>query len=176
MKRSISALLIAAATGAAFAAGGSGKLDSADQKFVEKAAAGGMLEVQAGQMAETKAQSPEVKSFGAMLVKDHSAANDELKTLAQNKGVTLPTTLPKHEQGELDKMSKAKNFDQEFVKENVKDHKKDIKEFEKESKDAKDPDVKAFAAKTLPTLQMHLQKAEDLEKSMGGKSMGAGKS
>jgi len=169
MKRSLTALVLTAAAAAAFAAGDAGKLDKADKDFIDKAAAGGMLEVQWGKLAESKAQNAEVKTFSSMLVKDHSAANDELKTLAQSKGVTLPTALPKHEQGKVEKLEKAKNFDHEFMEENVEDHKKDVKEFEKASKSAKDPDVKAFAAKTLPTLQSHLQQAEALQKSLKGK-------
>jgi len=168
MKTAITAFVLTAAAAAAFAAGDA-KLDSADKAFIEKAAAGGMLEVQWGNLAETKAQDAEVKTFASKLVKDHSAANDELKTLAQSKGVTLPTSLPKHEQGKVDKLNKEKNFDKEFIEENVEDHKKDVKDFEKASKSAKDPDVKAFAAKTLPTLQAHLQQAEALQKSLKGK-------
>jgi len=169
MKASVTALALAAALGTAFAAGDAGNLDKADKAFIEKAAAGGMLEVQWGQMAESKAQSNEVKTYASMLVKDHSAANEELKALAQSKGVALPTSLPKHEQGELDKLGKAKNFDHEFMEENVEDHKKDVKDFEHASKSAKDPDVKAFAAKTLPKLQSHLQQAQALEKSLKGR-------
>jgi len=168
MKQSFTAIVLAAAASVAFAAG-EAKLDKADKDFIEKAAAGGMLEVQWGKLAEAKAQNSEVKSYASMLVKDHSAANDELKTLAQGKGVTLPAALPKHEQGELDKVGKAKNFDHEFMEENVEDHKKDVKDFEKASKSAKDPDVKAFATKTLPTLKSHLQQAEALEKSLKNK-------
>lgn len=167
MKNTLTTLTLALAAATALAA--SNNLDKSDKDFIEKAAAGGMMEVQGGKLAESKSQNADVKSFGSTLVKDHSAANEELKTLAQSKGVTLPTALPKHEQGELDKLGKAKNFDHEFIEHNVKDHKKDVKEFEKASKSAKDPDVKAFAAKTLPTLQSHLQQAESLEKSLKGK-------
>lgn len=165
MKHALTALVLAAAATSSFAAA----LAEDDKEFIEHAAGGGMLEVQAGKLVESKAQNADVKSYGAMLVKDHTAANDELKTLAQSKGVTLPSTLPRHEQGELDKLGKAKNFDHEFLEHSVKDHKKDVKEFEKASKSAKDPDVKAFAAKTLPTLQSHLQQAESLEKSVKDK-------
>jgi putative membrane protein len=169
MKKQLTLLTLAAACGLAFAADNAA-LSKHDKDFIEKAAAGGMLEVQAGKMAESKAQNAEVKSFGSMLVTDHSAANDELKALAQKKGVTLPTELPKKEQKKVDKMAKAKDFDKTFIHEQgVEDHKHDVKDFEKASKDAKDPDVKAFAAKTLPTLQKHLQRAEELEKSMKGK-------
>lgn len=167
MKKTAIALMLAAA-GSAFAAGPS-SLDKADQEFIQKAAAGGMLEVAWGKLAETKAQNADLKSFAATLQKDHSAANDELKALADKKGVTLPTTLPAKEQKEVDKLSKAKNFDEEFTEQNVKDHKKDIKEFEHASKSAKDPDVKAFASKALPTLQAHLQQAEQLHKASKGK-------
>jgi len=164
MKKTLTALLVAAACGAAFAQ--AAQLDKKDREFIEKAAAGGMLEVEAGKMAESKSQNADVKSFGNMLATDHAAANDELKALAQKKGVTVPASLPKKEQKMLDKMAGAKNFDKEFIHDGVQDHKKDIKEFEKASKEAKDPDVKAFAAKTLPTLQKHLEKAEAIEKDL----------
>jgi putative membrane protein len=168
MKKTCIALLLAAAGSAALAAGPS-TLDKGDRDFIEKAAAGGMLEVAWGKLAQAKSQNGDVKSYAAMLEKDHGAANDELKALADKKGVKLPTTLPAKEQKELDKLSKAKRFDEDFTEENVKDHKKDVKEFEKAAKGAKDPDVKAFASKTLPTLQAHLQQAEQLHKAVKGK-------
>jgi len=146
---------------AAFAA-----VSKKDQEFFKKAAGGGMFEVEAGKLAQSKGQSDGVKSFGEMLVKDHSAANDELKALAGKKGVTLPASVPASEQKKLDKLSKAKNFDKDFIKEvGLSDHKKDISLFEKTSKSADDADVKAFATKTLPTLKTHLQHAEDLKKA-----------
>ncbi|MDB5861005.1 MAG: hypothetical protein JWQ76_4694 [Ramlibacter sp.] len=166
MKKLSMALMLAATAGMSLAA----DLSKSDQQFFEKAAAGGMYEVEVGKLAESKAQDPDVKAFGAMLVKDHSAANDELKALAQKKGVTLPAALPKHEQGELDKLAKARNFDKEFIHEvGLEDHKKDIKLFEKTSKNAKDPDVKAFAAKTLPTLRAHLGHAQSIDKALKNK-------
>lgn len=161
-------LLIAVACGAAFAQ--NAQLDKKDREFLEKAATGDMLEIEAGKMAEQKAQSADVKAFGSMLSTDHSAHSEELKALAQKKGVTLPTALPKKDQKKIDKMAKAKDFDKTFVHEQgVEDHKHDIKDYEKASKNAKDPDVKALAEKTLPTLQKHLQTAEGLEKSLKGK-------
>jgi putative membrane protein len=164
MKHSILVLALLAA-GTAFAADNA-KIAKADKDFFEKAAAGGMFEVEAGKLAESKGGA-EVKSFGSMLVKDHSAANEELKALAQKKGVALPTALPKDKQKKIDKLSKEKDFDKDFVKEiGLEDHKKDISLFEKTSKNSKDADVKAFAAKTLPTLQQHRQHAEQLSKAM----------
>jgi putative membrane protein len=163
-KRTIALLGTLALAGAALAADTG--LDKADRQFIEKAAAGGMFEVEAGKLAQNKGASDGVKSFGGMLEKDHAAANEELKALAGEKGVTLPAALPKNMQAHLDKLGKAKDFDKEFIKDvGLHDHKKDISEFEKASKKAKDPDVKAFAAKTLPTLQKHHQEAESLQKA-----------
>jgi putative membrane protein len=167
MKKLLPALLCAAC-GMAFAQ--NAHLDKKDREFIEKAAAGGMEEVQAGKMAEGKAQNADVKSFANMLITDHSANNQELQALAQQKGVTLPGTLPKKQEKKIDKMEKAKDFDKTFIHvQGIQDHKEDIKDFEKASKDAKDPDVKAYAAKTLPVLQKHLQRAEEIEKSLGGR-------
>ncbi len=171
MKKLLIPALLAVAFGTVFAAD-NGTLDKKDREFIEKAAVGGMLEVEAGKMAESKASSADVKGFGSMLVTDHSAANDELKGIAQKKGVTVPASLPKKEQKKLDKMAKAKDFDKTFIHEQgLEDHKHDIKEFEKEARDGKDPDVKAFAEKSLPVLHKHLARAEEISKSMkGGKS------
>lgn len=168
MKKIAMAVLLSATGVAAFAAGPSG-IDKADREFIQKAAAGGMLEVAWGKLADAKSQNADIKAFAATLQKDHGAANDELKTLAEKKNVTLPSTLPAKEQKQVDKLSKARHFDEDFTEENVKDHKKDIKDFERASKHAKDPDVKAFAAKTLPTLQAHLQQAEQLHNASKGR-------
>lgn len=157
-------LLLLASCGMAFAQ--TAKLDKTDRQFIEKAAAGGMEEVAAGKMGESRAQSADVKSFANMLATDHSANNQELQALAQQKGVTLPTALPKKEEKKIARMEKAKDFDKTFVHEQgIQDHKHDIKEFEKASKEARDPDVKAYATKTLPVLQKHLQRAEELAKA-----------
>lgn len=136
-----------------------------DQEFFTKAAAGGMYEVEAGKLAQSKGTSDGVKSFGGMLVKDHDAANDELKALAAKKGAVLPSGLSVDKQRKLDKLSNAKDFDKDFVKEiGLDDHKVDIALFEKTSKNADDADLKAFAAKTLPTLVAHKEHAEGLRK------------
>lgn len=138
-----------------------------DEEFLTKAAAGGLYEVEAGKLAQGKAKSDRVKSFGSMLVKDHEAANDELKDLAKRKSVALPTAIPADKQSRLDKIIISKNFDKEFVeKVGLDDHKTDISLFEKASKDADDSEVKAFALKTLPVLKSHRAHAEILEKSL----------
>lgn len=139
-----------------------------DMEFVTKAAAGGLYEVEAGKLAQSKGQNAGVKSFGEMLVKDHSTANEELKALAGKKGIQLPAALPQDKQKRLDKLAQAKKFDKEFVDEvGMDDHKKDISMFEKASKDADDPELRAFAAKTLPTLKAHREHAEGLKKTPG---------
>ena len=152
--------------GAAIAVTAYAQATKKDQEFFTKAAGGGMYEVEAGKLAQSKGQSAGVKAFGEMLVKDHSAANEELKALAAKKGVQLPSGLPQDKQKRLDKLSQAKKFDKEFIDEvGLDDHKKDIAMFEKTSKDADDADVRAFAAKTLPTLKGHREHAQGLQKA-----------
>jgi len=139
-----------------------GAMSSGDRKFVDKAAMGGMAEVQLGQLAEQKASSDEVKQFAQKMTDDHSKANDELKQLASSKGVQVPTTLDKSQQKEMQKLQKLSgaDFDREYMKHMVSDHKQDVSAFEKESKSGKDADVKSFATSTLPTLQEHMQMAQ----------------
>ena len=147
----------------------------ADRKFMEKAAQGGMAEVQLGKLAAEKAQAAEVKQFGQRMVDDHSKANDQLKQIASSKGVNLPTELDRSTQRELDKLSKLSgaDFDREYMKHMVSDHKKDVSEFKSESSRAKDPQVKQFAASTLPTLQQHLDLAQSTEKAARNEASGA---
>ena len=135
-----------------------------DQKFMKQAADGGMAEVELGQLAVQKASSNEVKEFGQRMVDDHGKANQELKTLAGEKGVTLPSQpTAKHEltKEKLSKLS-GDEFDKAYMAEMLKDHKKDVAEFRRESQNAKDGDVKKFAAQTLPTLEDHLKQAQSL--------------
>ena len=155
------------------------KLSTSDTKFVKEAAVGGMEEVQLGQLAAQKASDPDVKNFGQRMVDDHSKANDQLKQLAAQKGVTVAATLPPSKQKDVDKLSKLSGaaFDKAYVKMMVEDHKKDVAEFKKESTNAKDSDVKSFASTTLPTLQDHLKMVEDIHSRMSkGGSKSAAKS
>src|SRR3954469_8337037 len=139
------------------AAEGDKKLASKDSKFIMNAATGGEMEVALGKVAAAKGSSDDVKKFGQQMVEDHTKANDELKQLAQSKGLDLKKAEDKavkqesKEEGSLSKKDGA-DFDKAYMKMMVKDHEDDVKEFEKASKDAEDADVKAFAAKTLPTL------------------------
>jgi putative membrane protein len=164
----------AAASKSSASGSSSSALSSDDRKFVEKAAKGGMEEVELGQIAQQKAQNAEVKTFASRMVTDHGKANDELKSLASNKGVTLPAPdADKSGKKHADELNKkaADKFDHEYMEMMVKDHKKDVKEFEHAAKNAKDADLRAWAAKTLPTLQDHLKMAEAAEASVkkGGK-------
>nr|WP_312374802.1 DUF4142 domain-containing protein [Delftia acidovorans] len=148
--------------------GASAQVSKKDQEFMKKAAAGGLYEVEAGRLAQEMASSSSVKAFGEMLVKDHSSANEELKDLASAKKAVLPSELPADKRKRLTKFAEAKNFDKVFVREvGIEDHSKDIKLFEKASKDADDSQVKDFAAKTLPALVSHREHAQELQKKLG---------
>jgi putative membrane protein len=153
------------------------KLSATDHKFVMEAAVGGMEEVQLGQLAAQKAMDPEVKNFGQHMVDDHSKANTQLMQLASQKGLTPPTTLPANKQKDMDKLNSLSGaaFDKAYIDMMVKDHKKDVAEFQKQAKNGKDADLKSFAATTLPTLQNHLKMVQDIHSKMakGGSSTGA---
>lgn len=142
-------------------------LNKADSTFVLKAAMGGMMEVEAGNIAQQNAQSNRVKAFGSMMVKDHSAANQELMTFASGRGITLPTELPADMKKHLDGMRnmKGKQFDNHYISMMLADHKKDVNEFEKQSNNANDAELKSWAAKTLPVLKTHLDSVQALSKA-----------
>lgn len=143
-------------------------VDDDDAEFAVKAASGGMLEVELGRMAQEKAQSQRVKDFGAMMVKDHSKAGDELKAIAASKNITLPATLGEDHQKHVDELAKlsGKEFDKKYVSFMVDDHKEDVDEFDKEASNAKDPDLKSFAAKTAPIVKEHLAMIKSIHDSM----------
>ena len=144
-------------------------LSKADKAFVRSAAGGGMMEVQMGQLAAKNAASQEVKDFGNMMVTDHGKANDELKTLAAAKEVKLPEKLGAKQKEKVDKLSKLSGpeFDKKYMQTMVKDHVKDVEKFKKAAKNVKDTEVNAWASKTLPTLERHLQKAKELAEKVG---------
>jgi putative membrane protein len=140
-------------------------LSAKDRAWMDKAAMAGAAEVQAGNLAATKASSPAIKSFASQMVTDHGKAGDELKTIAAGKNITLPSAPDKKHQEELAKLEKlsGEKFDKEYVKSaGVKDHRDAENHFKDGAKNLKDPDVKAFAAKTLPTIQHHREMAKAL--------------
>jgi len=145
--------------------------DSANggKDFITDAAGGGMMEVQLGQLAKTHAASQAVKDFGAMMVRDHSKANDELKAIAAKNNVTLPATLDNKFQKHIDDLSKKNGaeFDKDYMSMMVDDHQDDIKMFEKCAKNEDEKaEVKTFAAKTLPVLYKHLDQAKKVNDAL----------
>jgi putative membrane protein len=136
-----------------------------DADFAVEAADGGMLEVQLGQLAQSNGSSAQVKEFGKMMVDEHSKANDELKALAQQKGITLPATLSEKCQKKFNDLAEKKgaDFDKEYIDMMVKDHKDDIDEFKKEADKGEDADLKSWASAKLPTLQHHLEVAQNAQ-------------
>jgi putative membrane protein len=135
--------------------------------FVKKAAQDGLTEVTLGKQAASKAQDPKVKQFAAHMVQDHSKANDELTGLARKKGLEVPSSLDSEHQAIVQKMStkSGAQFDAAYSEEMLKDHKKAVALFEGASKSS-DPDLAAFAQKTLPTLKEHEQMAQQLPDAM----------
>jgi len=154
----------ALSVGTAMAQSNANRLRRSDTEFMTKAAEGGMAEVEMGRIAEQHAANQKVKDFGQRMVKDHTKINDELKQVASQKSVTLPTTVDAKQKSTLDKLSQLNGaaFDRDYMEDMVKDHEEDVSEFQREADSGNDPAVKAFAAKTLPTLREHLKLAEDI--------------
>jgi putative membrane protein len=138
---------------------------SPDQDFINNAAKGNRAEVELGHMMATKATNRDVKQFAQQMVKDHTDALNQLQQLAQSKSLTLADGLPSDAEDLQQKLSKDHGIqaDKDYVKGMVEDHQKDVKDFQDASQNAKDPDVKQWAGKTLPTLQEHLQKIQALD-------------
>ncbi|MFX1679916.1 DUF4142 domain-containing protein [Mitsuaria sp. CC2] len=139
----------------------------ADSSFLKDAAEAGHAEIDAGNLAMQKGNAADVKSFAQKMVDDHKKAHSELEALAGSKGVKLPAEATMVAKGKAKILEKrdGTGFDHAYAENQVSAHKDAVKLFEKAAKDAKDADVKAWAAKTLPTLQHHLQEAQALEAS-----------
>ncbi|HKY43940.1 MAG TPA: DUF4142 domain-containing protein [Pyrinomonadaceae bacterium] len=148
---------------------GTGALSSRDQKFLMDTAMAGLMEVELGRWAAQLGTSPEVKQFGQTMADHHSKANTELMQLATSKGITLPTQMDEKHQREASKITRLKgaDFDRAYSKAMLKDHEDAVKDFEKQSTDGTDADLKAFASKGLPTLQQHLEMARALPGNAG---------
>jgi putative membrane protein len=145
---------------------------AADADFVMKAGQAGVAEVAAGRMAETRGESQAVKTFGQRMVTDHTKAGDELKNVAVKSGATVPATSSPEQMQAAQKLAGLKGaaFDKAYAEQMVKDHEEAVALFEKEASSGSDADLKAFAGKTLPTLQEHLKMA----KALPGGAKGAG--
>jgi len=131
--------------------GTASSLSPKDKAFMKKAARGGM-----GNLADQNGQSEDVKSFGKRMVTDHSKANEELKSIAEKKGVKLPSKEP----------SEKWSSDKAYMNMMVKDHEKDLAEFQDEAANGSDPDVKKFAEDTAKVVQEHLDLAKQTQSKL----------
>lgn len=145
-----------------------------DSTFVAKAAVGGMEEVELGQLAQEKASSPAVKQFGERMVKDHSKANQQLASAAQQSGIAIPPDADKKAQKEASKLANksGKDFDTAYMKMMVKDHTKDVQEFQKEASSGQAPAIKNTASQTVPVLEEHLTMAKQVASQVGAETKG----
>jgi putative membrane protein len=179
MRRTMSVMVLAGAVAVAATAQAQGRaarssgasgMSAADAAFAKEAAIGGMAEVELGNLAKEKAASSDVKQFGERMAADHSKANDELKQWAQQKNVTLPAALDAKHTALRDRLAKLSGaaFDKAYMHEMVLDHQQDVAAFKKESTSGTDADLKAWAGKTLPTLQDHLKTAQATATTVGG--------
>jgi putative membrane protein len=143
-----------------------------DATFYKKAAESGIFEVDAGNQAEQKANSQKVKDFGALMVKDHSAANDQLKSLAASKNISLPTTASVGEMAQKAKLDvlTGDTYDKSYILGQIKAHHEAIALFKKEIASGQDADAKSFATSTLPILKGHLKAAQAIASEAGYKS------
>lgn len=152
------------AKGGTTAAATNGKAISGnDREFVEKAARSGMEEVAISQAALPNLTNSQAKEFASMMVSDHTGANRELASIASRKGITPPAQQP-----DTSKWTKASggNVDAEYMTKMVQDHEEAVRLFTDASKRNSDPELQAFATKTLPTLQAHLDKAKSIQQSV----------
>lgn len=136
-----------------------------DNHFVKEAALSGMAEVELGKLAAEKGSTDAIKQFGQRLVDDHTKANDELKQAAAADKIEVPDALDAKDQSRIDKLGKLSGpeFDRAFLKEELKGHQRDVSEFQSESRNGADANVKSFASKTLPTLEAHLDTVKQLK-------------
>jgi len=143
-------------------------LSAQDKSFADAAAKGGMMEVMMGELAAANASNATVKSLGAMMVKDHGKANDELKKWATASGYALPTSLNADQQKKYDelKAKKGAEFDRAYADLMVADHKEDIAAFKKQASEGLEASLKSFASTTLPTLEHHLMESEKAMKAV----------
>lgn len=161
------------------------QLKPADQNFVTKAAIGGMFEVQSSELADRNAQSAEVKSFAKQMIKDHGKANKELSSLAKDQGAEIPKALDAKHAAELKKLEglQGAEFDKSYIQGQRAAHKEAVGLFQSYSDSGGDPELTAWASKTLPTLKEHQSHVQTLNpgvaegaspSSSGRASTGAG--
>jgi len=135
-----------------------------DREFVNKAATGNLAEVELGRVAAQRAARPSVRSFGERMVTDHGRSSEQLASLARSKGIEVPTALEPSQQAVRDRLSSlsGNDFDRDYMSEMVRDHTEDIALFERAAQSSTDPDLKAWAAQSLPMLREHLALARQV--------------
>jgi putative membrane protein len=138
-----------------------------DHAFVRKALEGGTVEVQLGQLAQQKSQSPDVQQFGQKMVADHTQLGDQIKPIAQQLGVKEPSGPSKKDKELIAKLEalSGPQFDETYINAMVKDHKQDLKEFTNEAQLAQDPNVKQVAQQGATVISQHLQLIEQIAQS-----------
>jgi len=141
------------------------QLSQQDQSFMKKAAQGNLAEIQGGQLAAQHGTSSAIKQLGQTLATDHTQMNDQLTQLAQQQGVTLPTTTDSADKRQMRSVKKlsGRKFDQTFAKDEVADHQKTIKMFQQEAQNTKDTALHQWIESGIPVLQKHLQMAQQAE-------------
>jgi putative membrane protein len=143
--------------------------NSPDEAFYKDAAEGGLAEIQLSEVAQDNCQSSAVKNYAAMMIKDHSAANDKLRAIAVAKRIALPTT-PKPERVATRTSLSAQSgdaCDKAYIKAMLQDHQDTVEVFQKEDQTGQDAEAKAFAKATLPTLQQHLKSIQAIARTAG---------
>jgi putative membrane protein len=137
-----------------------------DAEFAVAAADGGLLEVQLGLLAQHNSVTPEVKQLGQMMVDEHTKVNDELRTLAAKRGISLPDRMSDKNQEKYDDFVKKTGgeFDRAYTEFMVKDHKEDIDKFKKEFDKGEYQEMRTWASEKVPTLEHHLEMAEQTER------------
>jgi putative membrane protein len=139
-----------------------------NEDFVKEAISSGLMEVELGRLAGEKGTNPRVKSFGQIMVRDHSKSDEELRAIASSKNINVPSSMDdKHSRVVQELQSKdANDFDKAYIKEMASAHEKDINLFKKQAEDGNDPELKTFASKNLPILLMHRDSVQNIQKDL----------
>jgi putative membrane protein len=153
---------------------GASAATDAPQSFEKKAGAAGLYELRAAELARDKARDEDVREFADEMLKDHQKADQELRSLAKKRSWTVPAALePKHQQM-IDRLGKLEgaDFEREYAQQQLQAHEEAVALFKEQSERGSDPELKAWATEKVPTLQEHLEHAEDL----GDAATGTGRS
>ncbi|WP_026734061.1 DUF4142 domain-containing protein [Fischerella sp. PCC 9605] len=149
---------------------GQNAVSTSDREFVTQAAQSNLTEIQLGQLAQKKGATSAVQQYGQRMVQEHTQANSQLQQLAEQKNLTLPQDIGEQNKELVANLSKLSgtNFDRAYINQMVQEHEKAVSLFQRQAEEGQDPDLKAFAAKTLPNLQEHLEQARSLADNTTG--------